>query len=203
MFQGQTVFTKKGAPVIYRGKHWIFTPLNLYFRQDSIFLLSFSIKQKLMTRDRVREKVGKSGPRKRRENRETQFNSNLSSNQEPPLLLPQSHLPAAKSIQAQPLHSATDKRVVTWNMFIYSQSLLKHEDGCLKLILCKETNCQGKALWLPALSLLLLNASWYGNISMLTGIKQGFLSGLANAGLLCWFWSGNTEMFNLLKATIL
>lgn len=57
---------------------------------------------------------------KRRENKEMQFNSNLSSNQEPPLLLPQSHFPDANSIQAQRLHSDTDKRVVTLNMFIYS-----------------------------------------------------------------------------------
>lgn len=159
MFQGQTVLTKKGAPVIYRGKHWIFTPLNSYFIRFYLLTLFQYKTEAYDTGDRVRERVGKSGPRKRRENRETQFNSNLSSNQEPPLLLPQSHLPAAKSIQAQPLHSDTDKRVVTWNMFIYSQSPLKHEDGCLKLILCKGTNCQGKALWLPALSLLLLNAS--------------------------------------------
>lgn len=127
---------------------------------DFIFLICFRIKTETYdTVERVGEKVGKSQPQKRRENRETQFNSNLSSNQVPPPLLPQSHLPAAKSIQTQPLHSDTAKRVVTWNMFIYSQSPLKHEDGCFKLILCKGTNCQGKALWLPAFSLLLLNAS--------------------------------------------
>lgn len=83
--------------------------------------------------------------RKEEINKETQFNSNLLSNQEPPLLLPRPHLTTAKSIRAQPLHSDTDKRVVTWNMFIYSQRPLEHEDGCFKLILCKGTNCQGKA----------------------------------------------------------
>lgn len=47
-------FYIKGAPVIYRGKHWIFTPLNLY---DSIFLLSFSsFWQKLLTQGTEWEK---------------------------------------------------------------------------------------------------------------------------------------------------
>lgn len=53
MFQGRTVFTKKGAPVIYRGSHWIFTPLNSYF---IIVLLCFTIKQKLVTQGTECEK---------------------------------------------------------------------------------------------------------------------------------------------------
>lgn len=106
-------------------------------------------------------------------NKETQLNSNLSSNQELPLLLSRPHLPAANSIQAQPPQSGADQRDVTLNVFIYSHSPLKHEDSCFKLILCQGTNCHGKAPFSPPL----LNASRYGIISMLTGIISGFQPG--------------------------
>lgn len=181
MFRGQTDFDEKPQRYIW-DQHWIFAPLSLYFIFRCYLLILFLYKTQ--TYDTV--KVGNTQTQKRRENKETQLNSNLSSNQELPLLLAQSHLPAANSIQAQLLHSDVDKRDVTLNVFIYSQSPLKHEDSCFKLILCKGTNCHGKVLFYS----LLPNASWYGNISMLTGIIQGFLSSLANTGLLCWFWSG-------------
>lgn len=140
-------------------------------------------------------------PQKRRENKETQFNSNLLSNQEPPLLLPQSHLPTAKSIQAQPLHSDTDKRVVTWNMFIYSQSPLEHEDGCFKLILCKGTNCQGKAFpcysWMhPDMEIFQCSQGLYRDFCPAWQILDYY--GDSDQG-----FRQHTEMFCLLKAIIL
>lgn len=191
MFWGQTDFDKKSQRYIL-AQHWIFASPSLYFIIRCYLLILY----KTQTYDTV--KVENTQIQKSKENEEIQLNSNLSSNQQLPPLLAQSHLPAASSIQAQPLPSDVDQRVVTWNVFIYSQSPLKYEDSCFKLILCQGTNCHGKVLFYP----LLLNASWYGNISVLTGIIQGFLSGSpVNTGLLCWFCflKQPTESYNFIK----